>query len=84
MWILRGFKCSPALDENEKQEKESTDDACFLFCAKQKLPAFSGIIGLPDQYRHNDETVMEFVVNDSGDIFGFSHSVAAFALMHLK
>lgn len=29
MWILRGFKCSPALDENEKQEKESTDGVCF-------------------------------------------------------
>lgn len=72
MWLLRGFNCSPAFDEGGKQEEESEYDVCFLFCAKQKAPVFSGIIGLPDQYRCYDETVMEFVVNGSRDIFALS------------
>lgn len=72
MWILRGFNCSPAFDDGEKQEEESDHDVCFLFCAKQKAPVFSGIIGLPDQYRRYNETVMEFVVNGSGDISSLS------------
>lgn len=72
MCILRGFNCSPAFDEGEKEEEESEQDVCFLFCAEQKAPVFSGIFGLPDQYRRYDETVMEFVVNGSGDIFSLS------------
>lgn len=42
MWILRGFNCSPAFDEGEKQKEESEEDVCFLFCAKQKALAFWG------------------------------------------
>lgn len=88
MWILGGFNWSPAFDKSEKQEKDDErhkrDCVCFLFCAQQKVPAFSAIIGLPDQYRHDDETVMEVVVSGSGDIFCFSPSVTAFRLMHLK
>ena len=54
MLILRGFNCSPAFDESEKQDEESGYDVCFLFRVKQKAPVFSEIIGLPDQYRRYD------------------------------
>lgn len=72
MRILRGFNSSPAVDKSEKPREGSAGDVCFLFCAKQKAAAFSGIIGLPDRYGRRDETVMEFVVDGSGDIFSVS------------
>lgn len=84
MWILRGLNCSPAFEEGEKHEEESGYDMFLLFCAKQKAAVFSGIIGLPDQYWRCLETVMEFVVNGSGDICSLSPALTAFMLIRLK
>lgn len=55
-----------------KKKRKRASRMCVFYSAEQKAPVFSGIFGLPDQYRRYDETVMEFVVNGSGDIFSLS------------
>lgn len=58
-----------------KNKRREQIGCVFSILCKAESAGILGITGLPDQYRRYDETVMEFVVNGSGDIFSLSSAL---------